>query len=47
VTKAEFDNESTRRELITPFSAGVDLFDYDLDCKMDAVITGVMPQASR
>jgi tetratricopeptide (TPR) repeat protein len=41
LTKAEFDNESFRRQLITPFSASVDLFDYDLDCKMDAVVTGV------
>jgi Tfp pilus assembly protein PilF len=41
LTKAEFDQEATKRELVQAFSSSVGLFDYDSDCKLDLFITGI------
>ncbi|MFN0123051.1 MAG: FG-GAP-like repeat-containing protein, partial [Blastocatellia bacterium] len=41
VTKTEFENEATKRELVNPFSSTIGLFDADNDGKLDALIAGI------
>jgi len=41
VTKAEFAQEATKRELIAPFSSSLGLLDYDHDCRLDLFATGL------
>ncbi|HZS06365.1 MAG TPA: FG-GAP-like repeat-containing protein [Blastocatellia bacterium] len=41
VTKAEFENEATKRELVNPFSATIGLPDYDGDNKLDIFAAGI------
>lgn len=41
VTKAEFESEATKQELVSPFASSIGLLDYDGDHKFDLFVTGV------
>ena len=41
VTKTEFENEATKRELVNPFSATIGLPDFDGDNKLDILAAGI------
>lgn len=41
VTKAEFESEATKTELVSPFASSIGLLDYDGDHKFDLFVTGV------
>jgi tetratricopeptide (TPR) repeat protein len=43
ITKAEFDNETIKRELVNPFSATIGLLDIDGDGRLDVFAAGVDP----
>jgi tetratricopeptide (TPR) repeat protein len=43
ITKAEFDNETIKRELVNPFSATIGLLDIDGDGRLDVFAAGVNP----
>jgi Flp pilus assembly protein TadD len=41
LSKAEFENEATKRELVNPFSVTIGLFDADNDGKLEVLAVGV------
>jgi tetratricopeptide (TPR) repeat protein len=41
LTKAEFEQEATKQDLVSPFSSSIGLPDYDGDNKFDLFVTGV------
>jgi tetratricopeptide (TPR) repeat protein len=41
LTKAEFEQETTKQDLVSPFSSSIGLPDYDGDNKFDLFVTGV------
>ncbi|HYE74830.1 MAG TPA: CRTAC1 family protein, partial [Blastocatellia bacterium] len=41
LTKAEFDSEATKQELVSSLSSSIGLLDYDRDNKLDLFVTGI------